>query len=404
MSMTEGERTVLFLQGPLSPLYQRLGKKLAACGYTILRVNLSVGDWLHWHGPECLSFRGRKEQWREYLLQLIEKHQITTLIMHGDGRWYHQQAVDLAHELGLEVIITELGLLRPGWLTLEWGGPAANSHFSADPERLLMAPEPDADVLPIEYRSSFTQMALWDASYNLLNYFLGFLYPHFTRHTPYHPLREYLAWLPRLLTEKRRTRVAVQIIESLQQTKVNYFVFPLQLSGDFQIRQHSPYESMGQAITEVLSSFAQYADSGTRLVLKQHPLDPGLDQLKQWAWQEAVRLKILDRVDYIDGGDLNQLLESALGIVTVNSTVGIEALQLLKPVKVLGTAIYDIPKLTYQGALHEFWREYHPPDKEYAEGLVRSLIQQNQVQGAIYGEVGLKMAVDNMVDKIENHM
>lgn len=402
MSGLQQSRRFLFLQGPLSPLYRLLGKQLSSSGNGVVRVNLSFGDWLHWHAPECLSYRGKQENWPDYLRQLIDRGEITTLVMHSDSRWYHQQAVVVAKELGLEVIVTELGLLRPGWLTLEWGGLGKNSDFPSDPEELLLAPRPDPASAKITDHGSFAQMALWDVSYNLLNYFLAFLYPHFTPHTPYNPLREYLAWVPRLLKEKRRVRSSAQALQKLLDDKAEFFVFPLQLSGDFQIRQHSPYESMREAITEVLHSFAYHSAPNHRLLLKQHPLDPGIDKLEQWTWGEAKRLGVEHRVDYIDAGDLNQLLCAARGIVTVNSTVGIEALRLLKPVKVLGEAIYNMPKLTFQGALDQFWHDYHSPDGKYTEGLVRTLIQRNQVRGGIYGKLGLKAAVENIVEEISS--
>jgi capsular polysaccharide export protein len=44
------------------------------------------------------------------------------------------------------------------------------------------------------------------------------------------------------------------------------------------------------------------------------------------------------------------VLAPAAGVVTVNSTAGLQALREGKPVVALGRALYDMPGLTFQGA------------------------------------------------------
>ena len=58
-----------------------------------------------------------------------------------------------------------------------------------------------------------------------------------------------------------------------------YFLFPLQLSGDYQIRSHSPFLSMTMALEYVLTSFARHAPPDAILLVKEHPLDVGFPQL-----------------------------------------------------------------------------------------------------------------------------
>ena len=55
-----------------------------------------------------------------------------------------------------------------------------------------------------------------------------------------------------------------------------YWLMPLQLDGDYQIRRHSPYGSMREAIADVAASFARSAPPEAKLVVKGHPLDNGL--------------------------------------------------------------------------------------------------------------------------------
>jgi len=64
---------------------------------------------------------------------------------------------------------------------------------------------------------------------------------------------------------------------------------------------------------------------------------------------------IAARVHYIHDQHLPTLLEQVRGVVLVNSTVGLSALHHGAPTKVCGHALYDIPGLTYQGTLDQFW-------------------------------------------------
>ncbi len=44
-------RSVLFLQGPISSFFDRLGRALIARGHRVHRVNLHFGDQLFWRLP-----------------------------------------------------------------------------------------------------------------------------------------------------------------------------------------------------------------------------------------------------------------------------------------------------------------------------------------------------------------
>lgn len=395
------KRNVLFLQGPLSPLYQHLGKKIGQQGCNVFRINFSVGDWLHWHGKGCFSYRGAISDWQAFVSQFIDDHEITDIVLHGDRRVYHKIAIQVARQKGLYIAVTELGILRPGWLTIEVDGLGLLSHFPDDPDYLLE----QASRLPAPhetqaYSYAFSQMAFWDTSYNLLNYFLWFLYPGFRRHTPYNPVIEYTKAAFRLLGEKQQQKKASRVIEDLISLSSDYFVFPLQLNGDFQIRDYSPFSSMAEAIETVLKSFAQFAPSETRLLIKQHPLDPGIDKLNSITIRLAEKMQIEDRVHYIDGGNLKRVFEFSRGTVMVNSSAALEALDLGIAVKTLAPAIYDIPGITFQDGLDEFWQSNFSPDENLYAAFVSVLKHSTQVPGALYGKQALKSAVDHMAAKI----
>ena len=115
----------------------------------------------------------------------------------------------------------------------------------------------------------------------------------------------------------------------------------------------------------------------------------------------AVEYMIAERVTVLDGGSLGKVLARSRAVVTVNSTVGSEALAGGLPVITLGKAVYDIPGLTFQGELDDFWRDATPPDAELFDAFRRVLIDRCLIPGSFFNEVGLRLAVEAAIDRLE---
>ena len=98
------------------------------------------------------------------------------------------------------------------------------------------------------------------------------------------------------------------------------FVMPLQLSGDYQIRAHSPFPDMQSAASYAIESFAANAPKHLHLLLKAHPLDCSFFDWAKFVRGHAERLSIEDRLHFVDGGDLDKMAREARGLVCVNST------------------------------------------------------------------------------------
>ena len=133
------------------------------------------------------------------------------------------------------------------------------------------------------------------------------------------------------------------------------------------------------------------------LAIKLHPLDNG------WTPWEALIAEaaqgIEDRIVYLDGGDLDAMLARSAGCVVINSTVGLTALTLGAPVKALGTAIYDLENLTFQGDLDAFWGDATKPDAARLDLFLRALTAAIQVPGGFDG-TGAKPGAANMAAKM----
>ena len=80
------------------------------------------------------------------------------------------------------------------------------------------------------------------------------------------------------------------------------------------------------------------------------------------------------------------ILPHCRGTVVINSTAGLSAIGCGRPTKTVGTAIYDMPGLTWQGPLDRFWAEARDiaPDPVLHDRFRAELIVQTQINGNFY--------------------
>ncbi|WP_208991271.1 hypothetical protein [Pseudovibrio sp. Tun.PSC04-5.I4] len=174
----------------------------------------------------------------------------------------------------MNVIATELGYLRPDWMTVEYGGCSALSHFPQSKQELLLLDCPvSKDEPAVLYPSNYAQIVLQELGFTAFNSVHARKFPHYKNHRTEPRTQVYAGWLRARMLAKRRNRDAVAVREQLRHSGVSYYLFALQLNGDFQIRDHSPFASIYEAIETVIASFAQKAPEGTLLLLKSHPLE-----------------------------------------------------------------------------------------------------------------------------------
>src|SRR5580765_7883109 len=118
-------RTFLFLQGLASPFMYELALRLRASGHRALRINLSGADLAFW--PEAaINFRGRPSEWRSFVARRYHDQGVSDLVLFGDCRPHHREAIEVARALDITTHIFEEGYIRPNWITLEHAG--TNGH------------------------------------------------------------------------------------------------------------------------------------------------------------------------------------------------------------------------------------------------------------------------------------
>jgi capsular polysaccharide export protein len=394
-------RVVLFLQGHPSFFARDLANEIERLGHRALRINLCAGDALYWIGRPSVSYRGRLSAWPQYLAAFIAREGVTDIVYFADRLPYHRAALQVARAAGVRAATFEVGYLRPDWITLERSGMSAQSHFPDDPATIRrIAAEVPAPDMEERYRYGFLAEAVNEVAFNLVTYFAWPFFPRYDADKYYHPLIDYLSYIPRLLVSRGHGKQAVALMNTMIAARTPYFLAPLQMQSDYQLRANSPYRHQRDMIEEVVGSFAANAVPNAHLVFKVHPLDNGLERWPRVVADIAARHGVSERVHVIDGGNLALMIRHARGTVLINSTVGLYALRLGCPVKVLGFAVYDIDGLCHRGPLDTFWRTPARPDKELTAAFVRALAGTIQVKGNFFTREGRRMAIPVLAQRL----
>ncbi|AGH49927.1 putative capsule polysaccharide export protein [Sphingomonas sp. MM-1] len=392
------QRSFLFLQGPPGPFFAMLGAELRARGCAVHRINLNGGDKRDW-SEGGVDYRGPVSRWPIFVDRYMRENGITDLMLYGDCRPMHIAAHGMAKLRGIAIHVLEEGYIRPDWMTLEPDGVNGRSTLSRDPQWFLDQARnlPPVPVLP-PITASFGRRA-HDSYWHYHRIVTGRLhFPYYRPHRPGSIIMDGFGWLNRFRLAKRRAREAEAVLRAIKGS--DYFLFPLQLTADYQIRAHSPFGDMKTAAEYVIESFGRHAPASARLVVKEHPLDSTFFDWCSFVRKTARRFGCEDRIFHIDGGDLEALSSASRGMICVNSTSGTLALACGTPVMVLGDAIYDIPGMTHQGRLDEFWTAPKQPDVRLFDAFHRVLLARCLIRGGLASQSATRILVQSTIERL----
>lgn len=370
-----------------------------------MRINVCFSDWFFWRHSGAANYRGSLENWEPYLERFLEREGVTDIVMLGEMRPFHRVAATLAKTCGIRVTVTEWGYLRPDWITLEREGMSGSSRFPRDPEEILRLaanlPEPD---FVQRHHECFRSMAVQGLVGDWGNALLGFLYPGYESHLAANPFALYIStglkrWKNQANLPKNRKIIHHWVSRP---KKHPLFVVPMQIEADYQVRAYSKYPDLVVMLEEVVDSFGRYAPPESRLMIKLHPMDPGFRAWGRIVSRAASASGAGARVVFVENGSFEFLVKRCAGVVTVNSTAGVTAIKAGKPVKTLGQAVYDIPGLTFQGPLKDFWSNPGQPDPALARSYIKAMAACIQVKGGFFSESGLASAVEGAAHRLNN--
>ncbi len=395
------QRCFLFLQGPPSLFWPRLGDALQAAGHGVVRVNLCLADRLFWPRRGAVDYRGRLASWPTWLAALIRDRGVTDILYFADRLPYHVAALDTARTLGVRVHAIEFGYLRPDWLTLEPEAMGRHSTIPRDPARIraLAAGHPAPDRA-VRYPHGFVTESLREVTFNLTLVFGRPLYPFYRSDKVYWPVVEYLSWLRELWRRRRILPRDEAFVDRALAGAFPYTLVALQLQNDYQIRASTDYAHLEDMLDEILTSLARDAPADRHVIIKTHPLDCGLENWPIRVARLTRRHGVEGRVHLVHSLRLVPLLTHATGVILANSTVGLTAISHGVPTLALGDAVYTVPGLTHQGGLAAFWTAPEAVDADLARDLFAMLGAHYQVRGSFYNPAGQAEAIATITARL----
>lgn len=402
--MTQTDRAFLFLQGPHGPFFHRLGKMLRRAGADVWRVGFNAGDRAFWFGAKgYIPYRDPPDDWPAAFRDIVTDKNITDIVLYGDTRPIHAQAAQVARDMGLTLHVFEEGYMRPYWVTYERGG--ANGHsrlmdLSVDDMRTALD-RSDLDVpeAPAHW-GDMRHHVFYGAIYHWFVMFRNGDYSNFRPHRELPLVAETALYTKRLMLMPLFALDRIVSTFRIKHGGYPYHIALLQLEHDASFQMHSPFERMEDFLRLVVEGFAKGAPKHHHLVLKAHPLENGRSPTKRIIRALAKANSVSDRVHYVRGGKLAQLLDHARTAVTVNSTAGQQVLHRGIPLKVFGDAVYSKSEFVSDLPAADFFATPGRPDNRAFKDYRRFLLETSQVPGGFYSARGRRQLMRQVVDML----
>ena len=375
---------------------------LRAAGATVCRVGFNAGDRAFWFGaPGYIPYRGKSEDWADTFTNIVSDKAITDIVLYGDTRPIHAQAVAIAKDSGLRVHVFEEGYMRPYWVTYERGGTNGHSRLMdlSIPEMQEALALSDIEVpTPPSHWGDMRHHVFYGALYHWFVMFRNREYRNFARHRELPVAAE--AWL---YTKRLLLMPLIALDRRIATMRIRFGGFPyhlvlMQLEHDSSFQMHSPFDRMEEFLAVVMKGFAKGTPRHHHLVFKAHPLENGRSPLRKIIKELAEKHNVSNRVHYVRGGKLAQLLDNARTAVTVNSTAGQQVLWRGIPLKVFGKAVYSKPEFVSEQPLAKFFAEPTRPNSKAYRDYRRFLLETSQVPGGFYAARGRRQLLRQVVD------
>lgn len=390
--MNPKPRNFLFLQGPHGPFFGTLARALKADGHNVRKIGFNRGDRFFWpRGLSYTAYRQTEAEWPEALAKIIAEQKITDIVLYGDARALHAEAVKTAKAADIPLHCFEEGYLRPFWATYERSGSNGNSALMGlsieDMRELLLRDDTVLSEVPSQWGP------LWHHIYYGALYHFNLLLPS-KAYAKYQPHRkdsistEVANGVKAMATMPLRSLSRRLATKRLLARSAPYFLGLLQLGHDSSIISHSAFDTNKQFVELCIREFSRGATAPCRLVFKTHPLDDGRDKLKHHIATCAARFNVADRVDFITGGKLGVLLDGSKGAITINSTAAQQALWRGLPLRAIGNSVFKKDPLVSRQPLAAFFANPTPPDRDAYMDYRRFLLQTSQVAGGFYTSKG----------------
>jgi capsular polysaccharide export protein len=399
-ALPEKPRHFLLLQGPCGPFFARLQNALIGRGHRCTRVVFNGGDLLDARFGRRLVYWRSLADWPAWIAAAAMREGATDLVVYGDCRPYHRLAIAQLKPLGLRIHVLEEGYLRPNWITCEADGVNGNSAFADLDLDSVGGPEiefhpPDDEV---QIRGSHYRYMLAGFLYYFWTALLTPLFPRYVSHRDLEIAGEAVLWVGRILSWPIRRSRTARALRAIQRLDRPMHLVLLQLNGDSQIKEHSPFSSVRHFVEFCIAEFAASRSADSVLVFKNHPLDNGVVNLARLIREESRRRQVADRVFFVETGKLVPLLERSISATATNSTACHQALRRGVPTMALGRAVFNHPQIVARMRLADFFRLRPRKDIRHYDKLVNLLRRTCQVNGGFYSGHGRETLLPALTD------
>jgi capsular polysaccharide export protein len=433
--------SVLFLQSPYSYLFKDIGKsleeknintfywifnqgdKVLYKGLNTFNVHKNVKKYIKSNSKKSYDYR-KLDSLNNYYTQKLQKHEKRNLTLYekkyflaymsiledfiisndvkfilcqNDTRWQHDLAKRVADKLNIKVFVFELGLFRPNTITIDSKGVNYNNSVPREPafyenykkesfnlknDTTIQQNKFKRDLIVAKYIFAHTvgkvlkTNSIENKDLNLFEYISRFYKSYILKK------REELISLPQ-----------------------KYIFVPFQVNDDSQILVHSNFHNITEFIETVINGVDEYNlnyKDNLSIVFKEHPMDIGKVNY------EGLYNNYRDRKDliFLKSGDVSSLISKAEAVITINSTVGLEAIEEYKPVICMGNAFYcisGIASFAEPNNLHDiiYYTIKNGPNKNLIENFLKYLKHDYQFFGDEYFYDD--KVVENIVEYLLNY-
>ena len=383
------EGPVLLLMGPIGTFFSRLANHLELRGVPVTKISFPLHEF-GFARHQRVPYAGPMDTFQPFLESLILERGIRHLFMYGDFVEPHRLAIDLVRRMNAEKSLAhpidawvfELGYIRPNYVSLELERVNARSNLNQSVEFYRALPA--VDVIPQARMESGLRWRKWWKTPTFIQHSFT-NYPIIAGPHKLQPRPSYLLAQLRGLARKHLYRITERGVLGRLRGSEPYILVPLQVSSDSQISLGSDYQGMEPFIEDLIASFAVHGRPQDLLAFKHHPRDRGYNHYGRLIRRLARAHGIADRVLYFHDGPLGPILKRARAVVTINSTVGLQALYHGRPTKVLGRTFYNLPDLADQQPLASFWSHPRGSDRALFRRFYAHLIETTQINGNFDG-------------------
>jgi capsular polysaccharide export protein len=377
---------IILLQGPVGGFFSYLQRFLSNRDDEVKRITFNGGDAVYALGEPQDLVSLKTATWDDYFEDLMTTWRPDAVVLFGDERPIHRTARRVAGEHGIPLWSFEEGYVRPDYVTFELGGNNANSTLPA-------TFDPDAEIpeQPLAPRLTGQSVAMGLRAWG---YFVAlrmsrFLFPGYTHHRERRLRTEFRYWSRafwrRAMSERHDRDLEGEIVAGRFGP---FFILALQVHDDLQLRCHGRNWRTNEFTEAVLKSFRTCAPPDTRLVVKAHPLDVGYGHHRRNIRLLIERERLGDRVVFLQSGAFMPLVRRSRGLLTINSTAGIAALDNEIPVLAVGDALYQVPGLCNGpadlAAMDRFWTDPPPVDGDLAAKFAKHVKAEALIPGSFY--------------------